>query len=222
MGSKTSCQVSSPAMARLSSIIAVLKPFSSRYALSALRSASASSPVSVRIPPKFVLKSQDPLFHGDIESELGYHKPRNYSGVAPERCLKISTANLSACRCLSNDDISNSIRAIAAFNPPSTTGGSLLGLAGNSSGAAAGTAGSPAAPAPAAVLLRYCLDHLRNDQMLTPSSLARSFANTPPVCNRCTAATLKFSSTFFRALLLGIGYKVLLARATARLKRVFE
>jgi hypothetical protein len=60
----------------------------------------------------------------------------NYSGVAPERCLKISTAILSACRCLSNDDISNSIRAIAAINPPSTTGaatgGSLLGLAGNS------------------------------------------------------------------------------------------
>src|SRR5208283_1355027 len=81
-------------------------------------------------------------------------------------------------------------------------------LAGNSSGAAAGAAGSPAAPAPAAVLLRYCLDHLRNDQMLTPSSLARSFAGTPPVCNRCTAATLKFSSTFFRALLLGISQKV--------------
>jgi hypothetical protein len=60
--------------------------------------------------------------------------------VAPERCLKISTAILSACRCLSNADISNSIRAIAAINPPSTTGastgGSLLGLAGNSSGAA--------------------------------------------------------------------------------------
>ena len=105
-------------------------------------------------------------------------KPGNYSGVAPERCLKISTAILSACRCLSNDDISNSIRAIAAINPPSTTGGSLFGLVGNSSGAAAGTAGSPAAPAPAAVLLRYCLDHLRNDQMLTPSSLARSFAGT--------------------------------------------
>ena len=46
---------------------------------------------------------------------------------APERCLKISTAIFSACRCLSNDDISNSIRAIAAINPPSTTGGSLLG-----------------------------------------------------------------------------------------------
>jgi hypothetical protein len=61
-------------------------------------------------------------------------KPGNYSGVAPERCLKISTAILSACRCLSNDEISNSIRAIAAINPPSTTGGSLLGLAGNSSG----------------------------------------------------------------------------------------
>src|SRR5580704_9815668 len=91
------------------------------------------------------------------------------------------TAILSACRCLSNDEISNSIRAIAAINPPSTTGGSLLGLAGNSSGAAAGTAGSPAAPAPDAVVLRYCLDHLRNDQMLTPSSLARSFANAPPV-----------------------------------------
>src|SRR6266436_7087557 len=131
-------------------------------------------------------------------------KRGNYSGVAPERCLKISTAILSACRCLSNDEISNSIRAIAAINPPSTTGGSLLGLAGNSSGAAAGTAGSLAAPAPAAVVLRYCLDHLRNDRMLTPSSLARSFAGTPPVCSRCTAATLKFSSTFFRALLLGI------------------
>ena len=49
MASTTSCQVSSPAMARLSSMIAVLKPFSSKYALSALRSASASSPVSVRI-----------------------------------------------------------------------------------------------------------------------------------------------------------------------------
>ena len=42
MGSTTSCQVSSPGMARLSSIIAVLKPFSSRYAPSASRSASAS------------------------------------------------------------------------------------------------------------------------------------------------------------------------------------
>ena len=122
--------------------------------------------------------------------------------MAPERCLKISTAILSACRCLSNDDISNSIRAIAAINPPSTTGGSLLGLAGNSSDAVANVAGSPATPSPAAILLRCSLDHLRNDQMLTPSSLARSFAGTPPVCNRCTAATLKFSSTFFRALLL--------------------
>ena len=106
-------------------------------------------------------------------------KPGNYSGVAPERCLKISTAILSACRCLSNDEISNSIRAIAAINPPSTTGGSLLGLAGNSSDAVANVAGSPATPSPAAVgLLRYSLDHLRNDRMLTPSSLARSFANT--------------------------------------------
>src|SRR6266481_1732417 len=52
MGSRTSCQVRSPAMASLSSMIAVLKPFSSRYALSALRSASASSPVSVRILQK--------------------------------------------------------------------------------------------------------------------------------------------------------------------------
>jgi len=50
-------------------------------------------------------------------------KPRTYSGVAPERCLKISTAILSACLCLSNDDISNSIRAIAAISPSSTTGG---------------------------------------------------------------------------------------------------
>ena len=82
-----------------------------------------------------------------------------YSGVAPERSLKISTAILSASRCLSNADISNSIRAIVAINPPSTTGGastgSLLGLAANSLGAAAG---SRAAPAPAAFLLRYCLD----------------------------------------------------------------
>ena len=97
---------------------------------------------------------------------------RNYSGVAIERCLKISTAVLSASRCLSNDDISKSIRAIVAINPSSptggATGGSLLGLAGNSSGAAVG---SRAAPAPAAVLLRYCLDHLRNDQILTPSFL---------------------------------------------------
>src|SRR6266481_6433071 len=52
MDSKISFEVSSPAMARLSSIIVVLKPFSSRYALSALRSASASSPVSVRILQK--------------------------------------------------------------------------------------------------------------------------------------------------------------------------
>jgi len=63
-------------------------------------------------------------------------KPRNYSVVAPERCLKISTAILSASRCLSNADISTSIRAIVAINPPSTiggaTGGSLLGLADNS------------------------------------------------------------------------------------------
>ncbi|MGA8478136.1 MAG: hypothetical protein WB696_09280 [Chthoniobacterales bacterium] len=60
----------------------------------------------------------------------------NYSVVAPERCLKISTAILSASLCLSNADISNSIRAIVAINPPLTTrgatGGSLLGLAGNS------------------------------------------------------------------------------------------
>jgi hypothetical protein len=80
-------------------------------------------------------------------------KPRNYSGVAPERRLKISTAILSACRCLSNDNISNSIRAIAAINPSSTTGGSLLGLAGNSSDAVANVAGSPATPSPVAVLL---------------------------------------------------------------------
>src|ERR1700741_67365 len=53
MGSTISCQVSSPAMARLSLMIAVLKPFSSRYALSALRSASASSPASVRILQKW-------------------------------------------------------------------------------------------------------------------------------------------------------------------------
>ena len=66
-----------------------------------------------------------------------------YSGVAPERCLKISTAVLSASRCLSNADISNSIRAIVAINPSSptggATGGSLLGLAGNSSGVAVGS-----------------------------------------------------------------------------------
>jgi len=92
-----------------------------------------------------------------------------------------------------------------ANNPPSkaggATGGSLLGLA-DTLGAAAGWR---AAPAPVAAFLRYSLDHLRNDQMLTPSSLARSFAGTPPLCNRCTAATLKFSSTFF--LVLGIGEK---------------
>jgi len=133
-------------------------------------------------------------------------RTRNYSGVATERCLKISTAVFSASRCLSNDDISNSIRAIVAINPPSkaggATGGSLLGLACNSLGAAAD---SRAAPAPVAAFLRYRLDHLRNDQMLTPNSLARSFAGTPPLCNRCTAATLKFSSTFF--LVLGIGEK---------------
>src|ERR1700738_734211 len=117
--------------------------------------------------------------------------PRDYSGVAPERCLKISTAILSACRCLFSNDISNSIRAIAAINPPSTTGGSLFGLVGNSSGAAAGTAGSPAAPAPGAILLRYSLDHLRNDQMLTPSSLARSFAGTPPVINVLSGFALR-------------------------------
>jgi len=47
--------------------------------------------------------------------------------VAPERSLKISTAILSASRCLSNADISNSIRAIVAINPPSTTGGASTG-----------------------------------------------------------------------------------------------
>jgi len=63
-------------------------------------------------------------------------RTKNYSGVAPERCFKISTAILSASRCLSNADISNSIRAIVAINPSSraggATGGSLLGLAGSS------------------------------------------------------------------------------------------
>jgi hypothetical protein len=142
-------------------------------------------------------------------------RPRNarsYSVVAPGRRLKISTAVLSTCRCLSNNDISNSIRSIVAISPPSTTGGvtgdSLLGLAGISSAPVENVAGSPAASASAAILLRYCLDHLRNDQILTPNSSARSFAGMPPVCNRCTAATLKFSSTFFRALLLGISLKV--------------
>ena len=75
-----------------------------------------------------------------------------------------------------------------ANNPPSkaggATGGSLLGLAGNSLGAAAG---SRAAPAPAAVVLRYSLDHPRNDQMLTPkfpwrgrSPAPRRFATVAP------------------------------------------
>jgi hypothetical protein len=59
-------------------------------------------------------------------------RTKNYSGVAPERCFKISTAILSASRCLSNADISNSIRAIVAINPSSKAGGSLLGLTGNS------------------------------------------------------------------------------------------
>jgi len=122
-----------------------------------------------------MLTSADPALDGPVPVPGRY---RRWGRGPPERCLKISTAILSAC--LSNDDISNSIRAIAAINPPSTTGGSLLGLAGNSSGAAGDTAGSPAAPAPAAVILRYRLDHLRNDQMLTPSSLARSFVDTPP------------------------------------------
>ena len=52
-----------------------------------------------------------------------WQTPRNYCGVAPERCLKISTADLSASRCLSNEEISDSIRAIAAINSPSATGG---------------------------------------------------------------------------------------------------
>ena len=151
-----------------------------------------------------IWKSYEQIPAGYVQSTIS-SSVTFYSGVAPERCLKISTAVLSASRCLSNADISNSICAIVAINPSSptggATGGSLLGLAGNSSGAAVG---SRAAPAPAAVLLRYSLDHLRNDQMLTPSSLARSFAGTPPVCNRYTAATLKLSSTFFQALLLGI------------------
>ena len=83
--------------------------------------------------------------------------------MAPERCLKISTADLSASRCLSNEEISDSIRAIAAINPLSTTGGatgSVLGLAGNSSALVAGTTGSPTAPAPAVAFSRYILDHL--------------------------------------------------------------
>jgi hypothetical protein len=73
----------------------------------------------------------------EIRGDVGFCvETPNYSVVAPERCLKISTAILSASRCLSNADISNSIRAIVAINPPLTTrgatGGSLLGLAGNS------------------------------------------------------------------------------------------
>src|SRR5262245_25376350 len=70
MGSMTSCQVSSPAMARFSSIIAVLKPFSTRYALSALRSASGSSPVSVRILQNSSSSRKIRFSNGDIESKL--------------------------------------------------------------------------------------------------------------------------------------------------------
>ena len=44
-----------------------------------------------------------------------WQAPRNYCGVATERCLKISTADLSASRCLFNEEISDSIRAIAAL-----------------------------------------------------------------------------------------------------------
>src|SRR6516164_11286469 len=105
-----------------------------------------------------------------------WQAPRNYCGVATERCLKISTADLSASRCLSNEEISDSIRAIAAINPPSATGGAAsgsgLGLAGNSSAWMAGATGSASTPATAVALLRYFLYHLRNDQMLTSSSLA--------------------------------------------------
>src|SRR6266404_9746444 len=128
-------------------------------------------------------------------------QPRNYCGVAPERCLKISTADLSAWRCLSNEEISDSIRAIAAINPLSTTGGataSVLVLAGNSSALVPWATGSPTAPAVA--FLRYILDHLRNDQMLTSNSLASSLAGTPPVCNRCTASELEVLINVFSRL----------------------
>jgi len=54
-------------------------------------------------------------------------RTKNYSGVAPERSLKISTAILSASRCLSNADISNSIRSIVAINPSSKAGGAIGG-----------------------------------------------------------------------------------------------
>jgi hypothetical protein len=38
----------------------------------------------------------------DAERVMRAGLPRDYSAVAPERCLKISTAILSACCCLSN------------------------------------------------------------------------------------------------------------------------
>jgi hypothetical protein len=96
MGSTTSYHVSSPAMARLSSIIAVLKPFSSRYALSASRSASANSTRVCAYPPKFVLESQDPLFHdGDIIGRrVSGNQDQNL--VRQDRSLRLRDNRLSS------------------------------------------------------------------------------------------------------------------------------
>jgi hypothetical protein len=45
-------------------------------------------------PPKFVLKSQDPLFHGDNHRSSGEQKPRPKSG-APRSIFEIADNRLS-------------------------------------------------------------------------------------------------------------------------------
>ena len=138
-------------------------------------------------------------------SLLGCGKPRDYSGRGARTLSQdLDRAILSVCCCLSNDDISNSIRAIAAINPPSTTGGSLLGLAGNSSGAAAGTAGSPAAAALAAVVLRYCLDHLRNDESADAQFIGEVVRRDPPVWQPLHGGDLEASHRPSSGFTLGI------------------
>ena len=66
---------------RLSSIIAVLKPFSSRYALKCVTLCIGELTRVCAYPPKCVLKSQDPLFHGDNHRSSGEQKPRPKSGA---------------------------------------------------------------------------------------------------------------------------------------------
>src|ERR1700746_3351818 len=81
---------------------------------------------TTRRPVLAIWKSYEQIPSGHVQSTIS-SSVTFYSGVAPERCLKISTAVLSASRCLSNADISISIRAIAAIKSAVDDGGSTGG-----------------------------------------------------------------------------------------------